>query len=168
MKYTTHNLKQSVMKTVACFSLLLSSSVSADQELSVELTGAFYASSERSIEQNQDGSAFVYSVLGASRLISDSVSWEFSNECVGFDEVGQSHNTKGIGRCIWRDIEDHRLFLDIKTSGESNTYVITGGTGKWQQAKGTIKSNFTYLPAPDGVYLGVDKGKGSILIPKIK
>ena len=135
--------------------------------IKVELMGGFYAQSERTITQGGDKSAFVYSVLGGTRLTaSNGSSWRLSIECLGFDELGGQHGTAGTGRCIWSDGNGDQLFVTVSTVGEGNRYDVTGGTGKWLGATGQIDTVFTYLPAPSEiVFLGVDEGKGSISTP---
>lgn len=142
-------------------------SAQAAGKIDVDMSGAFHAMTESLISTGEEKSAFVYSVLGATKL-SDGKGkeWKFSIDCLGFDEVGASAATVGIGRCSWADADNDKLHVSLSTEGESNHYKINGGTGKWMGATGEIVSNFVYLPAPSAdVFLGTDEGKGFLHIP---
>jgi hypothetical protein len=156
-------IKKCISLSILCCSGL-ATTVTAAPTMDVSLTGGFYATSERTIGLGGEKSAFVYSVMGASTL-SDGKGgkWRISIECLGFDELGNSSGTQGVGRCIWKDADNHHLYVSVSTHGETNRYTLLGGTGKWDGAKGKIDTNFTYLPAPsETVFLGTDEGKGRI------
>ena len=158
-----------VVKKIVSWSLLcgIAIGVSADTKMDISLIGGFYASSERSISLGDKKSAFVYSVLGASTL-SDGKGgrWRVSIECLGFDELGNETGTQGVGRCTWKDADNHHLFVSVSTHGDTNRYILLGGTGKWLGVEGQIDTHFTYLPAPsENIFLGTDEGKGRISKP---
>lgn len=159
----------SAIKNLQCGILLFGAALgaSADTKMDVSLMGGFYASSERSISLGKDKSAFVYSVLGAVTLSDNNGNrWQVSIECLGFDEMGGGAGTQGVGRCTWKDVDNHHLFVSVSTHGERNRYTVLGGTGKWLGAEGQIDTNFTYLPAPsETIFLGTDEGKGRISKP---
>ena len=148
----------------------LSGSVAAAEKITVTLTGAFHAVTERMISTGAEQSAFIYSVLGATKLRDGKGNeWKFSIDCLGFDEVGTAQTTSGIGRCSWADADKDRLHVSLHTEGESNHYKINGGTGKWVGASGEIVSHFEYLPAPSPeIFLGIDEGKGFVSAPGLK
>lgn len=153
--------------TIFLISLMFSGWMMAAEKLAVELTGGFHAVTERLISTGLEQSAFVYSVLGAIQLTDKAGRrWSFSIDCLGFDEVGSTQGTAGIGRCSWADADSDKLYVSLQTEGESNRYKIKGGTGKWAGAQGEIVSHFEYLPAPSAdVYLGVDRGRGYLSEP---
>ena len=158
-----------VIKKIPCGILLCGAALgaSADTKMDVSLIGGFYANSERNISLGKHKSAFVYSVLGAVTLSNSKGSrWQVSIECLGFDELGSASGTQGVGRCTWKDVDNHHLFVSVSTHGDSNRYTLLGGTGKWAGAEGQIDTNFTYLPAPsETIFLGTDEGKGRISKP---
>lgn len=142
-------------------------SLQAAGKIDVEMTGAFHATTESLISTGEEKSAFVYSVLGATKLLDGKGNeWRFSIDCLGFDEVGTSAATVGVGRCSWADADNDKLHVSLTTAGESNRYTINGGTGKWAGVSGEIISNFEYLPARSAeVFLGTDDGKGYLSLP---
>lgn len=94
------------------------------------MVGGFYATSGRTIGLDNETSAFVYSVLGATRRTDKKgVTWRFATECVGFDEIGGEHGTEGVGRCTWSDAENDKLFVNVSTVGQGNRYEIRGRYG---------------------------------------
>ena len=149
---------------------VFSASIAASEKVAVNLTGAFHAVTEKLINTGEEQSAFIYSVLGASKLADKKGNeWKFSIECLGFDEIGSSKTTSGVGRCSWTDVDKDKLYVSLHTEGESNRYKINGGTGKWAEASGEIVSHFEYLPAPSPeIFLGVDEGKGYLSFPELK
>ncbi|WP_077343485.1 hypothetical protein [Pseudocolwellia agarivorans] len=162
-----------VIKNIALMSVLVSGLANAEK-LQVNLSGSFYAPAGHSIGLGEDKSAFVYSVYGASNLtISLKTAAEqklrVSVECLGFDELGNKEGTQGVGRCVWIDESNDKLFASISTKGETNQYKITGGTGKWKDSTGTLNTHFVYLPTSSNkFYLGTDDGKGTISAPNYK
>ena len=158
-----------LVKIAVAALLVCSSTANAARMMEVNLTGGFYATSERTISLGGEKSAFVYSVLGASTLSDNKGNtWRVSLECLGFDELGSQSGTHGVGRCIWKDAENDQLFVSVSTVGESNRYDVLGGTGKWAGASGQIDTNFTYLPSPsETIFLGTDEGSGRISAPVI-
>lgn len=154
---------------IAVFTLSLFTPVLVAETTAYNLVGGFHATASPSITTGEKSSAFVYEVKGASVLTSydKKNTVKVSIDCLGFDELGSSAGTVGTGRCIWRDSEDHHLYVTVSTRGEKNVYTITGGTGKWSNASGEITTDITYLPsASETVYLGTDNGSGSISTSK--
>jgi len=145
----------------------LSGSLAAAEKINVNLTGAFHAVTESQISTGENQSALIYSVLGATKLTDNKGNeWKFSTDCLGFDEVGTTQATSGIGRCSWVDGDKDSLYVRLHTEGESNHYKVNGGSGKWAGASGEIISKFDYLPAPSPeIYLGIDEGKGYLSAP---
>lgn len=138
------------------------------ETLSYDLVGGFHATASPSLMTGENASAFVYEVKGASVLTEkgNKGTVKVSIDCLGFDELGSSAGTVGTGRCIWRDSEDHHLYVTVSTRGEKNVYSISGGTGKWSKASGEIITDISYLPSSSETeYLGTDVGSGSITTP---
>lgn len=157
------------MKKLTLFlTLTLTTTTLLAQTTKYSLVGGFHATGSTSITTGENSSAFVYEVKGASVLTAngDKNTVKVSIDCLGFDELGSNTGTVGTGRCIWRDSEDHHLYITVSTRGEKNVYTITGGTGKWNKASGEIITEISYLPsASDTEYLGTDIGSGSIKTP---
>ena len=139
----------------------------AAEMMTVTLDGSFHATLERQIATGPEGSALIYSVLGASVIRDGSGnSYPVSIECLGIDLLGGSEETSGRGYCLWRDADDEHLYVKVETSGEKNRYRVTGGSGKWSGAAGEISSGFAYLPAPTAEeFLGAEKGSGKLSKP---
>ena len=158
-----------ILKNIALCSILVAGAASAEK-LDIDLSGSFYATAGHSIGLGGEKSAFVYSVYGASNLkTAKGKRLRFSVECLGFDEVGSTEGTHGIGRCNWIDESQDKLFASLSTVGGGNKYKVTGGTGKWKNAKGVITTTFVYLPtSSDKFYLGTEDGTGSIMAPNYK
>lgn len=128
-----------------------------------ELQHGFHASVGDPVLQSGGGSAYSYQVRGGMTLRQPEGEQAFSVDCVGLDLTDADGNTVGDGYCVWRDADDHRLFLSVHTAEGANDYKVTGGTGKWETAKGAFRTGFTYLPGPgQSVYLGVETGSGSL------
>lgn len=158
------------IKTMTIAALLVCSASQAETTLEVTLSGSFYATSSHTIGLSGEKSAFVYSVFGASNLvINDGQKVRVSTECLGFDEVGGSNGTQGVGRCVWLDESSDKLFVSLSTEGEKNKVNIIGGTGKWLDASGSLVTEFVYLPtSSDAFFLGTDDGAGTIVAPNYK
>lgn len=158
-----------LFRNFALFSILATGAVSAER-LDIDLSGSFYATSGHSIGLGGVKSAFVYSVYGASNLkTAKGKRLRFSVECLGFDELGSTEGTQGIGRCNWIDESKDKLFASLSTVGEGNKYKVIGGTGKWKNATGVITTTFIYLPtSSDKFFLGTEDGKGTIKAPNYK
>jgi hypothetical protein len=113
----------------ALFLMLVTGAVSAER-LEINLSGSFYATSGHSIDLGGEKSAFIYSVYGTTKLkTARDKRLIFSVECLGFDELGSTGATQGIGRCNWIDESKDKLFTSLTTVGAGNQYTITGGTG---------------------------------------
>jgi len=158
-----------LVKSIALCSMLVTGAANAEK-LNINLSGAFYAPGGHAITLGGEKSAFTYSVYGASNLqIVKGKKLRISVECLGFDELGNSAGTQGVGRCHWIDESNDKLFAAIKTAGEGNQYQIIGGTGKWENATGTIITSFVYLPTTSNkFYLGTEDGAGTIDAPNYK
>ncbi len=150
--------------------IVLSAPLVAAEKMKVELIGGFHAATEKLISTGNEKSAFIYSVRGATKLTGKKgKQWKFSIDCLGFDEVGSGLATSGIGRCIWADADNDKLYVSLHTEGESNHIDINGGTGKWVEANGKIVTTFVYLPAPSAdIFLGIEEGKGHLSAPALK
>jgi hypothetical protein len=135
----------------------------------VVATGGFQAVAHREIETGRGRKGIVYSVLGALSLtIGKDAPLPLSAECLGFDEHGEGFPTVGTGRCVWKDAQGDSIFVTIGTRGDQNTYRVTGGTGKWSRAAGELRTKFTYLPAPEGIFLLHEAGTGRLTPPANK
>ena len=158
-----------ILKNIALCSILATGAVSAEK-LNIDLSGSFYATSGHTIGLGEEKSAFVYSVYGASNLkTANGKRIRVSVECLGFDELGSTKGTQGIGRCNWIDESQDKLFTSVTTVGEGNRVEIIGGTGKWENASGVITTTFVYLPtSSDKFFLGTEDGKGTIKAPNYK
>ena len=142
-------------------------SAAAQQMTNVTTTGGFSAVAHREIATGAKTKAMVYSVLGALTMSrTGAVPVRLSGECLGFDEHGEGTPTIGLGRCVWKETAQDALFVSIRTEANKNVYTVTGGTGKWTGARGEIRTNFSYLPAPDGIFLLQESGAGQISRPK--
>lgn len=142
-------------------------SAGAQQLTNVTTTGGFSAVAHREIATGGKTKAMVYSVLGALTMSRTGASpVRLSGECLGFDEHGEGSPTIGLGRCVWRETAQDALFVSIRTEADNNVYTITGGTGKWAGARGEIRTDFVYLPAPEGIFLLQESGTGQISPPK--
>lgn len=128
----------------------------------VELQHGFHATVGESVPQRDNSSAYTYQVRGGMTLRMPEGKQAFSVDCAGLDFTDDAGNTVGDGYCVWRDTDDHRLFLSVQTAEGANDYTVTGGTGKWETAKGSFRTGFTYLPSPGNIYLGVETGSGSL------
>ena len=132
----------------------------------VAFTGGFQAVAHREIDTGADRKALVYSVLGSLMLsFAGEPPRAVSAECLGFDENGPNGATAGTGRCLWRDGDGDRLYVSIATAGSGNVYTVNGGTGKWQDASGELRTTFAYLPAPEGTFLLSESGNGRLTRP---
>lgn len=151
------------MKTTSTLLLLslLSATLGARAE-TVELQHGFNANVGEAIIQPDGSSAYSYQVRGGMTLRLADDEHAFSVDCIGLDVTDAAGETVGEGRCLWRDNEDHQLFLSLQTAEGRNQYTVTGGTGKWQGTRGSLGTGFTYLPGPKGVYLGIESGSGTL------
>lgn len=139
----------------------------AAEPVPVTTSGGFYGVAHREIQSSGTAKAMVYSVLGALTLTMPGRSpIPLSAECLGFDEHGEGTPTIGVGRCAWKDGDNHAIFVSIATEGDRNVYRVTGGTGKWEGTQGEIRTSFTYLPAPEGTLLLQESGSGRIVVPR--
>ena len=134
------------------------------EPLQVQLVSGFSAVGHPAIATGEKSQAFTYSVTGGSILtMENGDKVRVSIDCAGIDAEGGDQNTEGHGHCVWRDADDDKLFVALKTQASGNRYSVSGGTGKWSGASGSIDTVFTYLPAPAAdIYLGVEEGKGTI------
>ena len=149
-----------------CLLVFLSSPLDAAELQPVTISGGFQATAHREIDTGPGRKAMVYSVLGSLGLkLGAEAPRPLSAECLGFDEHGEAYPTVGTGRCVWKDAQGDAIFVSIATSGDRNVYTVTGGTGKWSGASGEIQSSFTYLPAPEGLFLLNETGAGRLTAP---
>ena len=151
------------MKTVSTLLLAgLATAALAARADTVELQHGFNASVGEAIVQPDDSSAYTYQVRGGMTLTLAGEEHALSADCVGLDVTDAGGDTVGEGHCVWRDGDDHRLFVSLQTAKGRNQYTVTGGTGKWQGTRGSLDTGFTYLPGPEGVYLGIESGSGTL------
>lgn len=149
--------------------LFLSAPAAAAEPREVTISGGFQAVAHREIATGPSTQAMVYSVLGALNLdMGPDAPRALSAECLGFDEHGGGSTTIGLGRCAWKDADGDTIFVTIATRGDRNVYTVTGGTGKWSKAEGDIRTTFTYLPAPAGMFLLSEVGSGRLTAPTSK
>lgn len=141
--------------------------VFAAETLDVELTGGFHAVGHPSIATGEKSQAYAYAVRGGTVLHSrDGRRIRVAIDCAGLDRVNSGGETTGSGHCTWSDADGDRLFVSLQTADGGNAYTITGGSGKWRAASGSIRTRFSYLPSPEPVlFLGVEEGAGQISAP---
>ncbi|PLW83619.1 hypothetical protein CWI75_04520 [Kineobactrum sediminis] len=134
------------------------------EPVQITLSGGFHATGHAPVATGPVGQAYAYSVRGGTVLRSgNNLDIPVSIDCTGLDHVNEQQETTGRGNCVWRDADDDKLFLSLTTGQNGNTYVLTGGTGKWSGIEGTIATGFTYLPSPEeNLYLGVEEGTGAL------
>lgn len=88
----------------------------------------------------------------------------FRGEAIGFDD-GQG---LGVGRAVWTDENDDRIFSRLKgeplQTGKGLVGTITGGTGRYAGLEGEYAFTWQYVvPAEDGVIQGRSVGlKGRV------
>ncbi|HEY7775250.1 MAG TPA: hypothetical protein VIC02_01815 [Kineobactrum sp.] len=140
------------------------SAATVAEPVQITLSGGFHATGHAPVATGPAGQAYAYSVRGGTVLRSaNKLQIPVSIDCTGLDQVNEQQQTTGLGNCVWRDGEDDKLFLSLTTGQNGNTYVLTGGTGKWSGIEGTITTGFTYLPSPgENLYLGVEEGTGAL------
>ena len=156
------------MKKLLVFCIaLLAFAASAANDMEVELISGFHATAHSPVATGTDAQAYAYGVRGGTLLQADGgARYRFSIDCTGLDRMVNG-KTVGTGHCAWSDAGGDLLYVSLQTGPEGNRYKISGGTGVWADATGTIKTRFTYLPSPaDNLYLGVEEGTGTLSRPK--
>lgn len=119
--------------------------------------GAWSASGRRqAIPTETGGSAAIVEVSGAVSLtLGEGLSRGFRAEFVGFDD-GQGLS---VGRSVWTDERDDRLFSRIKgeslQTGKRFVGTFTGGTGRYAGLEGEYSFTWQYVvSAEDGMIQG--------------
>lgn len=151
------------LPTAIAVSLAVLASVAAANDVKVELVSGFHAEAHPAIASGSDSTSYSYNVLGGTRLTTrGGERFLFSISCTGLDRA-QGSQTTGSGRCAWSDGDNDMIYVQTDTGVDGNRYTITGGSGKWANARGSIHTRFTYLPSPrEHLYLGVEEGSGII------
>ena len=109
-----------------------------------------------------DTSFYSYTVTGGLTLKVGQAAQAMAVHCTGFDRSG-SDGVEGTGACTWTDGEGGVIYAELKTNADGNDYTVMGGTGRWQGAKGALRSTFAFLPGPSSSFmLLTESGSGSL------
>ncbi len=151
-------MKPLAQTVCSLFFMGISSAYASD----VTLTSGFHATVSEAIEGPNGTSIYTYVVRGGSTLtLASGEQIDVSIDCLGTDQT-LGETVSGAGNCVWRASEKDQLFVSLATEEGANTYTVTGGAGRFSGATGSLTTSFVYLPSPKSVYLGVERGHGSL------
>ena len=90
------------------------------QAAEVSLQTGFHATVGEAVAVDNGGVAYSYQVRGATTLTMEGATHALSIDCVGLDVTDAAQATTGVGRCVWRDADDHQLMLSVQTAEGRN------------------------------------------------